>query len=43
MFVRKDSNIRSVREIKGMRLALVDRSTMAGYLLPLAYFKKSGC
>jgi phosphonate transport system substrate-binding protein len=42
MFVRKDSNIRSVREMKGKRLALVDRNTMAGYLLPLAYFKKAG-
>jgi phosphonate transport system substrate-binding protein len=42
MFVRKDSNIRSVREMKGKRLALVDRNTMAGYLLPLAYFKKKG-
>ena len=42
IFVRKDSNIRSVREMKGKRLALVDRNTMAGYLLPLAYFKKAG-
>jgi phosphonate transport system substrate-binding protein len=41
-FVRKDSNIRSIREMKGKRLALVDRNTMAGYLLPLAYFKKGG-
>jgi len=42
LFVRKDSNIRSIREMKGKRLALVDRNTMAGYLLPLAYFKKGG-
>ncbi|NTW59113.1 MAG: phosphate/phosphite/phosphonate ABC transporter substrate-binding protein [Nitrospirae bacterium] len=42
MFVRKDCNIRSVREMRGKRLALVDRSTMAGYLLPLAYCKKAG-
>lgn len=42
MFVRKDSNIRSILEMKGKRLALVDRNTMAGYLLPLAYFKKKG-
>ena len=42
MFVRKDSNMRSVRDMKGKRLALVDRNTMAGYLLPLAYFKKAG-
>jgi phosphonate transport system substrate-binding protein len=42
MFVRKDSNIRSVRDMKGKRLALVDKNTLTGYLLPLAYFKKAG-
>ncbi len=42
MFVRRDSSIRSIREMQGKRLALVDRNTMAGYLLPLAYFKKNG-
>jgi phosphonate transport system substrate-binding protein len=28
--------------MKGKRLALVDRNSMAGYLLPLSYFKKAG-
>jgi len=42
LFVRKDSGIRSVRDMKGKRFAFVDRDTTAGYLLPLAYFKKAG-
>jgi phosphonate transport system substrate-binding protein len=42
MFVRADSKIRSVQGMKGKRLAMVDTNTMAGYLLPLAYFKKKG-
>jgi phosphonate transport system substrate-binding protein len=42
LFVRKDSNIKSVRDMKGKRFVFVDRDTTAGYLLPLAYFKKAG-
>jgi phosphonate transport system substrate-binding protein len=42
LFVRKDSAIRSIRDMRGKRFAFVDRDTMAGYLLPLAYFKKAG-
>jgi len=42
IFVRKDSGIRSIREMKGKRFALVDRATTAGYLLPLVYFKSHG-
>jgi phosphonate transport system substrate-binding protein len=42
MFVRADSKIRSVQGMKGKRLAMVDTNTMAGYLLPLSYFKKKG-
>jgi phosphonate transport system substrate-binding protein len=42
MFVRKDSNIQSIREMKGKRFVFVDMNTTAGYLLPLAYFKKRG-
>lgn len=40
VIVRRDSNIHSVKEVRGKRFAFVDKYTTAGYLLPLAYFKK---
>jgi phosphonate transport system substrate-binding protein len=40
IFVRKDSGIKFIRDMKGKRFAFVDRGTTAGYLLPLAYFKQ---
>jgi phosphonate transport system substrate-binding protein len=42
IFVREDSGIRTIREMKGKRFAFVDKATTAGYLLPLAYFMKHG-
>ena len=42
IFVRKDSGIRTVRDMKGKRFAFVDRATTAGYLLPLDYFHHHG-
>lgn len=42
IFVRKDSRIKSIREMKGKRFVFVDKATTAGFLLPLAYFKKHG-
>ncbi|MGO9014173.1 MAG: phosphate/phosphite/phosphonate ABC transporter substrate-binding protein [Dissulfurispiraceae bacterium] len=42
IFVRRDSRIKSVKDMKGKRFAFVDKATTAGYLLPLAYFKKMG-
>lgn len=42
IFVRKDSGIRSVKEMRGKRFAYVERATTAGYLFPLAYFKEHG-
>ena len=42
IFVRKDSHIKSVHQMKGKRFAFVDEGTMAGYLFPLAYFKEHG-
>ncbi len=42
IFVRKDSAITSVYQMKGKRFAFVDKATTAGYLLPLAYFKEQG-
>lgn len=41
IFVRKDSGIRTARDMKGKRFAFVDKATTAGYLLPLDYFHKN--
>jgi phosphonate transport system substrate-binding protein len=42
IFVRKDSLIRTARDMKGKRFAFVDKATTAGYLLPLDYFREHG-
>jgi phosphonate transport system substrate-binding protein len=42
LFVRKDSGIRTVRQMKGKRLALVARATTAGYLFPSIFLKRAG-
>jgi phosphonate transport system substrate-binding protein len=42
MFTRKDSGIRTAKDMKGKVFAFVDRATTAGYLLPLAYFRENG-
>ncbi len=42
IFVRRDSGIRNVADMKGKRFAFVDKATTAGYLLALDYFSKHG-
>ncbi len=42
IFVRKDSGIISIADMRGKRFAFVDKATTAGYLLPRAYFKEHG-
>jgi len=42
IFVRKDSRVRTARDMKGKRFVFVDKATTAGYLLPLEYFQKHG-
>ena len=42
IFVRKDSGIKSVGDMKGKRLAFVDKATTAGYVFPVAYFREHG-
>jgi len=42
IFVKKGSNIRTAKDMRGKRMVFVDRATTAGYLLPLAYFKETG-
>jgi|OpeIllAssembly_1097287.scaffolds.fasta_scaffold02512_3 phosphonate transport system substrate-binding protein len=42
IFVRKDSNIKNVKDMKGKTMAYVDRATTAGYVFPVAYLKEHG-
>lgn len=42
IFVRKDSGIRSVADMKGKSIAFVEKATTAGYVFPLAYLKENG-
>jgi phosphonate transport system substrate-binding protein len=42
IFVRKDSGIRKLSDMKGKRFAFVEHATTAGYLFPLAYFRANG-
>ncbi len=42
IFARKDSRIRTVRQMKGKRLALVARATTAGYLFPSIFLGRAG-
>lgn len=42
IFARRDSGIRSAKDMEGKRFAFVDKATTAGYLLPLDYFHKNG-
>jgi phosphonate transport system substrate-binding protein len=42
IFVRKDSGIRNGADMRGKRVALVDKASAAGWLLPMHYFKENG-
>ncbi len=42
IFVRKDSAIQSVKDMRNKCLVLVDKATTAGYVFQLAYFKNHG-
>ncbi|MEK6527513.1 MAG: phosphate/phosphite/phosphonate ABC transporter substrate-binding protein, partial [Nitrospirota bacterium] len=42
IFARKDSGIKTAKDMKGKTFAFVDKATTAGYLLPIVYFKKNG-
>ena len=42
LFARKDSGIKSVKDMKNKRMAFVDKATTAGYIFPLAYLKENG-
>jgi phosphonate transport system substrate-binding protein len=42
LLVRKDSGIKNAVDMKGKTIAFVDKATTAGYVFPLAYFRKNG-
>jgi len=42
IFVRKDSNIASVQDMKGKRIAFVDKATVTGYLFALSFLRELG-
>jgi len=42
IFTKKNSNIKTVSDMKGKSLALVERATTAGYIFPLAWLKHQG-
>jgi phosphonate transport system substrate-binding protein len=42
VFVRADSPYRSAKDLRGARIALVDRATTAGYVFPLAWLREQG-
>jgi len=42
LFVRKDSGIRTVKDMKDKKMAFVDKATTAGYLFPLAWLRENG-
>lgn len=42
LFVRKESGIRTVADMKGKRMAFVEKATTAGYIFPLAYLREHG-
>ncbi|MDP1758770.1 MAG: phosphate/phosphite/phosphonate ABC transporter substrate-binding protein [Thermodesulfovibrionales bacterium] len=42
IFVRKDSGIKNIADMKGKKLVFVEMATTAGYVFPMSYFKKHG-
>ena len=42
IFVRKDSGIKGIEDLKGKVMIYVDKASVSGYVFPLAYFKEHG-
>jgi phosphonate transport system substrate-binding protein len=42
IFVRKDSAIRTATDMKGKKMAFVEKATTAGYIFPRAYLREHG-
>jgi phosphonate transport system substrate-binding protein len=42
IFVRQDSGIRTVKDMKGKRMAFVDKATVTGYLFAVSFLRENG-
>lgn len=42
LYTRKDSGIKNVADMRGKKLAFVDKATTAGYIFPLVYLREKG-
>lgn len=42
LFARKNSGIKNVKDMKGKKMAFVEKATTAGYIFPIAYLKENG-
>jgi len=42
LYTRKDSGIKNMADMKGKKMAFVDKATTAGYVFPVAYMKEQG-
>ena len=42
LFVKKNSGIRRVQDLKGRKMAFVEKATTAGYIFPLAVLRENG-
>lgn len=42
LFVRKNSGIRSAADMRGKKMAFVEKATTAGYIFPLAFLRENG-
>lgn len=42
LFARKDSGIKGVKDMRGKKMAFVEKATTAGYIFPVAYLKEHG-
>lgn len=42
LYTRKDSGIKTVKEMRGKKFAFVDKATTAGYIFPMAVLKSEG-
>lgn len=42
LFVRRDSGIKGVKDMRGKKIAFVEKATTAGFIFPVAYLKQNG-